>query len=610
VRISAALLAVAFVACTSSPAAQPKGPTGALGDVLSSAATLASSSTVTDARFQSFLDAMDLRTEFGARAAEIAAAISNTRATATKAKKAAAQGGRLASRAAVFGELTVGYLAEKLASALDPLTKASGSATATPQHGTETEDGATTSTTTSLDVTETLSSAGDRVQIALTWSYRTTVTDKKDGAVLLTFNDDRTAAGAIKVCPDEQGQVFGTMDVTTKFNGSSTKTKHDQATKSSSVFTGHVDDNAALVSVSQTLQDKEMWESSSGKQSSDSTMTVGYNADSSGGFVAGRDSGTMQGNMNVSDTGDAQLAARAAQAIGWAITLDAQSLERSFQEAQRLWRNGRCVVVTVPDYSAETPIEVVDQNKIQHDEPVQPSEEKKFKADLKHRFQGIVKAKINATLSGDKKLEPNLIETPPGQLTYTAPDEQKKEATVTLKSTSRRGIGTLVIKFHTEGQALTLNLKGTNTIGPQQKQLVTTLSIGPATFKKGDGDTWSATAPFTGTSKLVPPEKDCADLVITETGSMNFTATVETKGNDKFWVVRSNGTGNTSVKASGCETAADYASGLFGGLGSGLFIGAIGDITIPYDGGTVQVSGANAGGGRASGTAVGTIEKK
>ena len=43
---------------------------------------------------------------------------------------------------------------------------------------------------------------------------------------------------------------------------------------------------------------------------------------------------------------------------------------------------------------------------------------------------------------------------------------------------------------------------------------------------------------------------------------------------------------------------------------SGLFIAAIGDITIPYDGGTVLVSGANAGGGRASGSAVGTIEKK
>ena len=54
----------------------------------------------------------------------------------------------------------------------------------------------------------------------------------------------------------------------------------------------------------------------------------------------------------MSDVADAQLAARAEKALGWAMTLDAQSLERSYQEAQRLWRNGRCVIVVVPEYGA------------------------------------------------------------------------------------------------------------------------------------------------------------------------------------------------------------------------------------------------------------------
>src|SRR4029077_3960861 len=113
---------------------------------------------------------------------------------------------------------------------------------------------------------------------------------------------------------------------------------------------------------------------------------------------------------------------------------------------------------------------------------------------------------------------------------YKAPDEQSKEATVTLKSTSKRGIGTLVIKFPTEGQALTLNLNGTNTIGPQAQQLVANLSIGPATFKKGDGDTWNASGPFSATSRLVPPDKDCPGLTISESGTAEFTAKVEKKG--------------------------------------------------------------------------------
>jgi hypothetical protein len=614
-----ALLAVALVACQTQPGAQPgtsgtktsgPRPTGAVGEMLTQAANLATSTAVTDARFQIFLEALDLNKEFGARAAEITAAISETRTNATKAKKAAAAGPRLASVRAVFGELTVEYLATKLSASLDPFTKGSGTVTATPSHTTETKSTDTAITITSLDITETISSQGDRVQIAMKWNYRTVVQDLKAGTVLLDLTDVRDAVAAIKVCPDEQGQVFGSVDVSSKFSGTTPQKKIDLTAKSGSVFTGHVNDSAGLDSVSQTFQDKESWVTSSGSRDFDTTMTMSFGANGSGGFMDGRDEGSAQGNLHVSDASDAELAARAIKALGWAMTLDAQSLERSYQEAQRLWRNGRCVIVFVPEYRAETPIEVADQNKPQHDEPVDISSDTKFKGDLKHRFQGIVRAKINASLSGDKKLEPDVIETPPGQLTYKAPDEQSKEATVTLKSTSRRGIGTLVIKFHTEGQALTLKLSGTNTIGPQIQQLVANLSVGPATFKKGDGDVWTASGPFSATSRLVPPDKDCPGLTVTESGTAEFTAKVEKRGEQKFWVVHSELGGNTKVQAGGCDASADYASGLFGGFMTGLFIAAIGDITIPYDGGTVPVSGANAGGGRASGSAVGTIEKK
>jgi len=57
---------------------------------------------------------------------------------------------------------------------------------------------------------------------------------------------------------------------------------------------------------------------------------------------------------------------------------------------------------------------------------------------------------ITTALSGTKTLEPNKLESS-GSLTYKAPDEDDKKATAKLQSTSKRGIGTLVLDARRDG---------------------------------------------------------------------------------------------------------------------------------------------------------------
>src|SRR5207249_2852844 len=249
----------------------------------------------------------------------------------------------------------------------------------------------------------------------------------------------RTMVGAINVCPDQEGAVGAFVDVKDRFSGLANGSTTTLMATSGTVFTGHVSDAASLQNVHQTLQDKQSWESASGSGSYDTTMSATTAADASGDTSGGLDASSFSGSFNASD---AAATVRAAKAAAWSFVLNNHSLAEAYQSAQRLWRNGRCVVVTASDYTAETPLEVGDQQKPQNDEAVDPSSETKFAVGLKHRFSGNVSAPTTASVSGAKSVEPNRVDGGSGSLTYKAPDEQDKKATVTLKSTSKRGIGT------------------------------------------------------------------------------------------------------------------------------------------------------------------------
>ena len=105
----------------------------------------------------------------------------------------------------------------------------------------------------------------------------------------------------------------------------------------------------------------------------------------------------------------------------------------SLASAQNSWQNGKCVKIvatspgTVEAGSTTTiPINVISI------------------------FEGSnAPSKIMAALTGAESIEPSTLAKTPGNLSYTAPNEDRKSATITLTATSRRGKATLQLPANT-----------------------------------------------------------------------------------------------------------------------------------------------------------------
>jgi hypothetical protein len=266
---------------------------------------------------------------------------------------------------------------------------------------------------------------------------------------------------------------------------------------------------------------------------------------------------------------------------------------------------------------------VADQQKPQNDEAVDPSSETKFSVSLKHRFEGAApSAPLIATLtSGAKSLAPNRIDGGSGSLTYKAPDEDGKKATATLQSTSKRGIGTLVLDFHT-GAALTLTITGELTANSSRigtVRVLDTVKIGPLELKKFVGDIWQAT----GTSSVTAVAGSTDTCTGSDSGVVTLMATVETRGANKVWVIDpldatfDGGKGSTTcVSSLGDQTLRGVTipgTRTFDSDGDAadLFMGNLATFTIPAEGGTVRVRGSSGGiGGSFTSDGTATAKKK
>jgi hypothetical protein len=87
-------------------------------------------------------------------------------------------------------------------------------------------------------------------------------------------------------------------------------------------------------------------------------------------------------------------------------------------------------------------------------ESVQTGSTTSIPVTVSHKFDGSeVPSKLKAVLSGEKSVNPTTLPMTPGTLTYTAPDENGKTATITLTSTSKRGKATLELTTSTGGAA-------------------------------------------------------------------------------------------------------------------------------------------------------------
>ena len=105
--------------------------------------------------------------------------------------------------------------------------------------------------------------------------------------------------------------------------------------------------------------------------------------------------------------------------------------------AQNNWRSGGCVKIV-----AASPGQVA------------PSSATPIPVSVVGRFDNAdVPSKLDAVLTGGASIDPTSIPKTPGALTYTAPGERDKSATIALTATSKRGIATLTLTASTGGGA-------------------------------------------------------------------------------------------------------------------------------------------------------------
>lgn len=167
--------------------------------------------------------------------------------------------------------------------------------------------------------------------------------------------------------------------------------------------------------------------------------------------------------------------------------------------AQSNWRNGGCVRI-----EANSP------------GTVQPGSATAIPVTVRYKFDGSeVPSRLEVALSGGQSVNPTTLARTSGTLTYTAPGEAGKSATINLTATSRRGIATLALDANTGGASYRIvggldDFQTNSEVCDIMKPF--TLTGGGITMKASGGlsGTYSYTGPFnangTGTYTISLPE--------------------------------------------------------------------------------------------------------
>ena len=193
--------------------------------------------------------------------------------------------------------------------------------------------------------------------------------------------------------------------------------------------------------------------------------------------------------------------------------------------------------------------------KIEADSPgsVQPNSATKIPVSVRHKFDGSeVPSKLEAALSGAQSIDPTTLAKTSGTLTYTAPGETGKSATITLTATSRRGRATLDLNANTGGQQFTVSgtsgpvtfsgqicsldkpfvINGTFANGSETQKFTPSSSTSGTVQEAGNSG--GCTQSGGGTYKIILNEQGSGTLEFTETvtgvcGSFSNTKTVTFK---------------------------------------------------------------------------------
>lgn len=249
-----------------------------------------------------------------------------------------------------------------------------------------------------------------------------------------------TTTGSLKgdPCPDERGEVHGEFTYSVVASGGGAAITIGSQTEVKGTLTGYVNDAALLTGFEVDATASDAAQRANGHNSFVELRTNGridgdFPPPGSHEPQAGTPAITSS-NSSISVLRHSQDATEADAASAAEVALSAyQFASTVVQYWQSQWRSGACV-------------------KIQADAPgeVDPGKHVKIQAKVVHRDGQALELPIDLSLTGPSSVNPTRIDKAPGTVTYIASDEHKRTGTISWKSTSRRGIGTLTTAITTK----------------------------------------------------------------------------------------------------------------------------------------------------------------
>lgn len=183
----------------------------------------------------------------------------------------------------------------------------------------------------------------------------------------------------------------------------------------------------------------------------------------------------------------------------------------SLESAKYAWQNGKCTKIVAVSPGT-----------------VQPGSTSAIPVNVISIFDGSnAPSKLTAALKGGESIRPATLAKTPGNLSYVAPGENGKSATITLTATSRRGKATLDLSANTGGSAYSVSGESNQVSFNGQICSLEKPFVIDATFPGGG----SATTTFTpdsaagGKTTVTGGGGDCK-----QTGSGSYTVTTNADG--------------------------------------------------------------------------------
>jgi hypothetical protein len=255
-------------------------------------------------------------------------------------------------------------------------------------------------------------------QLSMTVQLEMTAKTTRDGAVQALVNSTGTGEVKINACPDEAGQVTGSVDFKLSqlsSAGGSTGTSDQNA---HAAFTISVDGAARTSGL--TIE----------------TTTSGGGTGGGSSWTAGGTS-TFGGGQAPTSTSSGATDAQVGRVTGSAAYV-VFIVAGIATQAEKFWRSGKCI----------------DMNSSTESRTVSPKEQVEFTVEPRGTFDKRPNpAPVDATFSGKASLDPSGAgQPPPVSFRFKAGDRKDDRGTVELTQTSNRGIGHETITF-TVGEA-------------------------------------------------------------------------------------------------------------------------------------------------------------